>query len=77
MCIVDMPKEQIQDLIETKKNYQSKLVEALKKDYMKFIERLYEKSLREFQEKLLKIPSWSDDKLDKEYNKFLKFIDDK
>ena len=72
-----MPKEQIQDLIETKKNYQSKLVEALKKYYMKFIERLYEKSLREFQEKLLKIPSWSDDKLDKEYNKFLKFIDDK
>jgi hypothetical protein len=72
-----MPKEQIQDLIETKKNYQSKLIEALKKYYMKFIERLYEKSLREFQEKLFKIPNWSDEKLDKEYNKFLKFIDEK
>jgi hypothetical protein len=77
VCIVDMPKEQIQDLIETKKNYQSKLIEALKKYYMKFIERLYEKSLREFQEKLFKIPNWSDEKLDKEYNKFLKFIDEK
>jgi hypothetical protein len=72
-----MPKEQIQDLIETKKDYQSKLIEALKKYYMKFIERLYEKSLREFQEKLLKIPSWSDEKIDKEYNKFLKFIYEK
>lgn len=72
-----MPKEQIQDLIETKKNYQSKLIEALKKYYMKFIERLYEKSLREFQEKLFKIPNWSNEKLDKEYDKFLKFIDEK
>jgi hypothetical protein len=72
-----MPKEQIQDLIETKKDYQSKLIEVLKKYYMKFIERLYEKSLREFQEKLLKIPNWSDEKLDKEYSKFLKFINDK
>lgn len=72
-----MPKEQIQDLIETKKNYQTKLIEVLKKYYMKFMERTYEKSLREFQEKLFKIPIWSNEKLDKEYNKFLKFIDDK
>jgi|688.fasta_scaffold260193_1 hypothetical protein len=72
-----MPREQIQDLIETKKNYQNNLIEVLKKYYMKFIERTYQKSLREFQEKLFKIPNWSDEKLDKEYSKFLKFIHEK
>lgn len=72
-----MPKEQIQDLIETKKDYQHKLIEILKKYYMRFIEKLYEKSLREFQEKLLKIPDWSHEKLEKEYQKFLTFIHDK
>jgi hypothetical protein len=72
-----MPKEQIQVLVDTKKNYQQKLSEVFKKYYLKFIERLYEKSLREFQEKLLKIPSWSHEKLDKEYKKFLIFVNDK
>lgn len=72
-----MPKEQIQDLIESRKNYQIKFVEILKKYYIKFIERLYEKSLREFQEKLLKIPYWSHEKLDKEYTRFLKFTHEK
>jgi hypothetical protein len=62
-----MPRERVQDLIETKKEYQKKLVEVLKKYFLKFMEKLFDKSLREFQEKLLKIPSWSDDKLDKEY----------
>jgi phage terminase small subunit len=72
-----MPREKVQDLIETKKEYQKKLVEVLKKYFLKFMERLYDKSLREFQEKLIKVPSWSDDKLDKEYSKFLKFVNDK
>lgn len=72
-----MPKEQIQDLITTKKEYQSKLTDILKKYYLKFIEKLYDKSLREFQEKLYKIPSWSEEKLEKEYQKFLKFVDNK
>jgi hypothetical protein len=72
-----MPKEQIKDLIETKKEYQQKLVEVLKKYYLKYIEKLFEKSLREFQERLFKIPNWSDEKLEKEYGKFLKFISDK
>jgi hypothetical protein len=72
-----MPKEQIKDLIETKKEYQNKLIEVFKKYNMKFIEKLYEKSLREFQEKLFKIPDWSSEKIEKEYQKFLKFIDDK
>jgi hypothetical protein len=72
-----MPKEQIQDLIETKKDYQNKLTEVLRKYYMRFIEKMYEKSLREFQEKLFRIPDWSSDKIEKEYNKFLKFIEDK
>jgi hypothetical protein len=74
-----MAKEQIKDLIETKKNYQHKLVEIFKKYYIKYIEKLFEKSikLRPFQEKLLKIPSWSHDKIEKEYNKFLTFVNDK
>jgi hypothetical protein len=72
-----MPKEKVQDLIETKKEYQKKLVEIMKKYYLKFIEKLYIKSLREFQEKLFKIPNWPDEKLEKEYSKFLKFVNDK
>lgn len=72
-----MPKEQIQDLIETKKDYQKKLTEVFRKYYMRFIEKMYEKSLREFQEKLFRIPDWSSDRIEKEYNKFLKFIEDK
>jgi hypothetical protein len=72
-----MPREKVQDLIETKREYQKKLVEVFKKYFLKFIEKLFDKSLREFQEKLLKIPSWSEEKLDKEYKKFLKFVNDK
>ena len=72
-----MPRERVQDLIETKREYQKKLVEVFKKYFLKFIEKLFDKSLREFQEKLLKIPTWSEEKLDKEYNKFLKFVSDK
>lgn len=72
-----MPKEQIQDLIETKKDYQRKLTEVLKKYYIRFIEKLHDSSLREFQQKLLKIPDWSHEKLEKEYQKFLKYIEDK
>lgn len=72
-----MAKKQVQNLIETKKSYQDKLTGILKKYYMKFIEKLYERSLREFQLKLIKIPSWSDEKIKKEYDKFLKFIKDK
>lgn len=74
-----MPKEQIKDLIETKKTYQHKLTEILKKYYIKYIQKLYENTvkLRPFQEKLLKIPNWSHDKIEKEYNKFLTFASDK
>lgn len=72
-----MPREKVQDLIETKREYQKKLVEVLKKYFLKFMEKLFDKSLREFQEKLFKVPTWSDEKLEKEYNKFLKFVNDK
>lgn len=64
-------------LIDTKKEYQKKLNEILKKYFMKFIEKSYNDSLREFQTKLLKIPYWSDEKIEREYSKFLKFIRDK
>ena len=58
----------------TRDKYQHQLFDILQKYYMKFIKRLYDKSLREFQEKLLKCANWSDDRLDKEYEKFLKFV---
>lgn len=69
-----MPKRVINDLIMTRDKYQQQLFDIFKKYYMKFIKRLYDKSLREFQKKLLKCADWSDDKLDKEYEKFLKFV---
>ncbi len=68
-----MPKEYISNIITTKKEYQTKLIEILKKYFTKYISNLFDKSLRSFQESLLKIPNWSDDKLDKEFNKFIKF----
>lgn len=58
----------------TRDKYQHQLFDIFQKYYMKFIKRLYDKSLREFQEKLLKCANWSDDRLDKEYEKFLKFV---
>jgi hypothetical protein len=69
-----MPKRVINDLIITRDKYHQQLVDIFKKYYIKFIKRLYDTSLREFQKKLLKCADWSDDKLDKEYEKFLKFV---
>jgi len=72
-----MQKENVQELIDMKKEHQSKLIDVLKKYYMRFVEKLFEKSLRKFQEKLLDISNWSDEKINKEYNKFLIFVEDK
>lgn len=72
-----MPKESILNFINSKKDYQSKLTKILRKYYVRFISRLYDKSLREFQKDLLKIPDWSSEKISKEFSKFVNFSNDK
>ncbi len=72
-----MPKDKIKDLIHAKKDLQKQLIKMFKKYYFKFIDRLYVNSLREFQEKLLKIPTWPEAKIEKEYQKFLSFMNDR
>lgn len=65
--------QSIQQFINSKKEYQSKLTKILKKYFIKFLSNSFDKSLRDFQKILLKIPEWSDEKLNKEFNKFIKF----
>ena len=75
-----MPKDSTQSIhhfIKSKKEYQSKLTKILKKYLIRYISKSFDKSLREFQKILLKIPDWSDDKLHKEFSKFTKFTESK
>lgn len=75
-----MPKDSTQSIhhfISSKKDYQSKLTKILRKYFVKYISKLFDKSLREFQKVLLKIPDWSDEKLNKEFSKFIKFTESK
>lgn len=75
-----MPKDSTQSIhhfIKSKKEYQSKLTKILKKYFVRYISKSFDKSLREFQKILLKIPEWSDDKLNKEFSKFTKFIENR
>lgn len=65
-------------LIDTRHEYQSKLKEILRRYGIKFIKRLYEGSTyKEFQQDLLNLIDWPEDKKRKEYLKFLKHTNDK
>jgi hypothetical protein len=69
----------IDKLVTTKKEYQYKLNQVLQKYFIKYMNKLYSElhSYKDFQYELLKISEWSDNKIKKEYNKFLKFTDKK
>lgn len=68
----------VKHLISSKIEYESKLNMILKKYFIKYFKELYEDDaslkLRELQKILYKIPSWSDNKIDKEYGYFTKYI---
>lgn len=66
-------------LIDTKREYQNKLNEILKKYFIKYFDNLYESevSYKQIQIKLLKIFEWSSEKKLKEYKKFKKYTKDK
>lgn len=68
-------------LRDKKFEYQNRLNDILKKYYLKFFKKTYNnlepKSIKDFQKKILQISNWSDDKIDSQYNKFLKFINSK
>jgi len=68
----------VKHLISSKIEYESKLNMVLKKYFIKYFKELYEDDaslkLRELQKILYKIPSWSDNKIDKEYGYFTKYI---
>lgn len=74
-----MNNKSIHKLNNTKKEYQNKLNEILKKYFIRYIEKLYSDcdSYKDFQRELLKIPEWSYDKSVKEYDKFLKYTKEK
>lgn len=71
----------VKHLISSKIEYESKLNMILKKYFIKYFKELYEDDaslkLRELQKILYKIPSWSDNKIDKEYGYFTKYINKK
>ena len=61
----------VKDMINIRDNYQNKFIQVLKKYFIKYIKSLYIDSVKNFQEKLLEIPYWSEDKTEVEYNKFI------
>jgi hypothetical protein len=69
-----MSRENLRSIIKHKRNYEDKLVVIFKKYYINFIKDKYIKSLREFQENLLKIPKWSGERISNEFQYFLKYV---
>lgn len=69
----------IKYLILSKTEYESKLNMILKKYFIKYFKELYEeiKIYREFQKKLYNIPSWSNDKISREFGYFVKYVNKK
>ena len=69
----------IKHLILSKNEYESKLNMILKKYFIKYFKEIYEetKIYREFQKKLYNIPSWSSDKISREYGYFKKYVNKK
>jgi len=61
----------VKDMINIRNDYQNKFIQVLKKYFIKYIKSLYMDSVKNFQEKLLEIPYWSEDKTEVEYNKFI------
>jgi hypothetical protein len=76
-------KESIKSLIDSKKEYTSKLVSILKKCLYKFIIDIFldvkteKQNLLEFQKRLYSIPSWSSNRKQKEYKYCLKYLSKK
>lgn len=66
----------IKHLILSKNEYESKLNMILKKYFIKYFKEIYEETeiYREFQKKLYNIPSWSSDKISREYGYFKKYV---
>jgi len=69
----------IKRLILSKTEYESKLNMILKKYFIKYFKELYDeiKIYKEFQKKLYNIPSWSSDKLTREFVYFTKYVNKK
>lgn len=79
----------IKRLILSKTEYESKLNMILKKYFIKYFKELYDEIkiskskdfnfsiYKEFQKKLYNIPSWSSDKLTREYGYFTKYVSKK
>lgn len=69
----------IKRLILNKTEYESKLNMILKKYFIKYLKELYDeiKIYKEFQKKLYNIPSWSSDKLTREFEYFTKYVNKK
>lgn len=59
--------------------YESQLLHVFSKFFIRYIQDIKDlsDSTKEFQSILLKIPQWSNSKIDREYSKFLKFISKK
>jgi len=74
-----MNNKSIYKLVDTKKEYQSKLNEILRKYFIRYMKKLYEKNdnYKDFQYELLKIPKMPSEKITKEYDKFIKYTNDK
>lgn len=66
----------IKHLILSRTEYESKLNMILKKYFIKYFKELYDeiKKYKEFQKKLYNIPSWSSDKLIREFGYFTKYV---
>jgi hypothetical protein len=69
----------IKHLISSKIEYESKLNMILKKYFIKYFKEIYDevKIYKEFQKKLYNIPSWSSDKLSREFGYFTKYVNKK
>lgn len=69
----------IKHLILSKTEYESKLNMILKKYFIKYFKELYDeiKIYKEFQKKLYNIPSWSSDKLAREFGYFTRYVNKK
>lgn len=65
--------DDIRLLTKTRTEYQDKLNIIFKKYFISYMKDIYTSSLRDFQKQLFKIPSWSDDKINKEFKQFIKY----
>jgi hypothetical protein len=67
-------KTNVKNLIEMKNQYENKLIDILRKYFIRYIHKIYDNndSLKKFQKNLIAIPEWEQNKIDKEYSKFIK-----